>query len=304
MVARGDVAERADVRRQRAVVPAGAAEQERARGRQLRRAQEELLHARLAVREAIAEEGEVAREPLVALDGVVRLGVERVVDGHAVTRAERPVALHDGIAAAVGEDEVVARHQRAERVVLVRLHARERRGRVDVPEDGRARAELEHGGLELGVEHADAAGLHDHVRTCGAVERLAPACRLEDDDLGPAGIVEVAVLLALVGVRLEEGDAVPALVERADEPAVVRRRAVPVGRDEAGGEPGDPHAAASSGRPSSSAQIARSSSTRCAQVCRARIVSSPCDASDAASTSSCRTASRAFRISAPSRARR
>ena len=57
-----DVAEVAHVGRHRLVVPAAAAEQEAPLRQQRRRAQEELLDPRLAVRQPVAEEAEVAVE--------------------------------------------------------------------------------------------------------------------------------------------------------------------------------------------------------------------------------------------------
>ena len=60
-----------------------------------------------------------------------------------------------------------------------------------------------------------------------------------DDDARPVGVGDVAVLLALVGVGLVEGDLVAARGECADDPAVVGGRAVPVGGDQARAEEGD-----------------------------------------------------------------
>ncbi len=220
----------------------------RAPGRERGGAEEELLDARLAVGQAVAEEGEVAREARVGVDREVRLGVERVVDRHAVAGAERAVALDDGVAAAVGEDEVEARDELAERDRPASASTRASvAGASTSQNDARRPVQRRDGRLELGVEDADAARLDDEVgagapRTSSA---RAPRRRLPHDDLGPRRVVDVAVLLALVRVGLVERDLVAALGERADEAAVVRRRAVPVRRDERRPEERDPHAAAS-----------------------------------------------------------
>ena len=59
VVARGDVADRRDVGRQLPCLPAGAADQEPALGQLPCRLEEERLDTRLAVGQAVAEEGEV-----------------------------------------------------------------------------------------------------------------------------------------------------------------------------------------------------------------------------------------------------
>lgn len=64
------------------------------------------------------------------------------------------------------------------------------------------------------------------------MDRLLPFSRI-DDDAGPFRIIDIAVLLAVIGVRLVEGDAVPAPVEGADYTAIVCGRSVPVCRDQA-----------------------------------------------------------------------
>jgi hypothetical protein len=69
VVGRADVAEQPDVRRHRLVVPAVAGQQERAVRQQGRRAQEELLHARLAVGQPVGQQREVDVEPRVGSVG-------------------------------------------------------------------------------------------------------------------------------------------------------------------------------------------------------------------------------------------
>jgi hypothetical protein len=174
---------------------------------------------------------------------VVGRRIERVVDRHAAPGAEPGVAVDHRGAAAVGEHQVELRDQRAERIARLLVDPIEGRRRVDVPEhhQGARRLQLEHAGLEQRVVDADAAGLDHQVG----------AARLGEDAADPVGgrrihhhprpvrIGEVAVLLALERVGLVEGDAMAAASERADDAAVVGRRTVPVGRDQAGAEERD-----------------------------------------------------------------
>jgi hypothetical protein len=69
VVARVDVAEVPDVRRQRLVVPAAAAEQEARPRADSATARKNSLDARLAVRQAVAEEGERPAKPDRAATG-------------------------------------------------------------------------------------------------------------------------------------------------------------------------------------------------------------------------------------------
>ena len=76
--------------------------------------------------------------------------------------------------------------------------------------------------------------------------RAAPRRRPIDHDPRPGRRLDVAVALALERIGLEEGDLVAARRERLEDAAVVGRRAVPVGREQARAVERDPHAAASS----------------------------------------------------------
>ena len=77
-------------------------------------------------------------------------------------------------------------------------------------------------------------------------ERSAASSRvLVDDHLAQLGGSHVAMLLALVSVRLVKGDAMPAIVQRLDQAAIVSRRAVPIGREQAGRKERDVHRSSS-----------------------------------------------------------
>src|SRR5690606_41285528 len=62
---------------------------------------------------------------------------------------------------------------------------------------------------------------------------------LVDDDARPLRIGDVTMLLPVVSVRLVEHDVVSAVMQGANDPAVVGRRAVPIRRDQARSEHGD-----------------------------------------------------------------
>jgi hypothetical protein len=235
-----------DVAGHRLVLPAAAAEQEALLRQQGRGGEEEAVDPFFAVGQAVAEKAEFAFETRVGLDRMVRRRIERVVDRHAAPRAEAFVGIYHRLAAAVGQHQVVARHQGAERVVRVLGQAVERGGGVDIPEhDARRRPlQFEHRAFEQRVEHADAAGLDHQVgatRVIHHAQRMLVALAGIDDHLGPVGVGEVAVLLPAIGVGLVEAHAVAPLVQRTDDAAVIGGGTVPVGRDQARSEEGDIH---------------------------------------------------------------
>ena len=123
--------------------------------------------------------------------------IERVVDRNARGGAERAIGVDHGLAAAVGQDQVIARYQSAEGIARVGGDALQRRRRVHVPEDHQAAwcPQAHHLGLEQLVEHADTARLDDHIGAGGigqSVERGFGAGRI-DHDARPFGIVDVAM---------------------------------------------------------------------------------------------------------------
>src|SRR5436853_6064119 len=96
---------------------------------------------------------------------MMRLGIESVVNWHAIARGERLVGIHDGIAAAVSENNVVARDERPERVTGIHLHALDRRRSIDIEErDERVRRlQIEYSAFEQFVEHTNPAAFYDEV---------------------------------------------------------------------------------------------------------------------------------------------
>jgi hypothetical protein len=107
----------------------------RAAGKELGGAEEEFVDAGLPAGQAITENGELRFEADLRRHRIVRRGIERVVDRHARARAERAVAVHDRVAAAGGEDEVVFGDERDEWIGGIAADALQGRGLVDVPED-------------------------------------------------------------------------------------------------------------------------------------------------------------------------
>src|SRR5438105_4762979 len=88
---------------------------------------------------------------------------------------------------------------------------------------------------------------------------------LVDTNACPTRMLDVAVLLPLIRIRFVNRDAVAALMQRLDQAAVVGRGAVPVSGKHTRNKKRNLHR-------STSAMIDISSSTRWAQVCRARTV--------------------------------
>src|SRR6185437_8527907 len=106
------------------------------------------------------------------------------------------------------------------------------------------------------------------------IHRL-PGCLFRggiDHDLCPGGVFHIAVLLALIGIGFEERDVVPASMEGAHDAPVVSGGAIPIRRNQAGTEERDAHQAASA---CTWPAMRSNSAARCAQVWRARMVSSP-----------------------------
>src|SRR6185312_15474837 len=116
MFMRAHVAYPADIRGQRLAAPPFAAQEKTQLRRQFSCAQKELLHTRLAVGQAVADEGQVAAEALFSGHGKMRVSVMRVVDGMAILRAQLRIVLHYCRAATVGEDKIVSRNQLPERI--------------------------------------------------------------------------------------------------------------------------------------------------------------------------------------------
>src|SRR5690606_3114965 len=125
-----------------------------------------LAHTRFAIRQTIAEKAEQPRESRIRRHRMMRLRIERVVDGHAASRTEPRVLLYYRLPAAVGEHEVVAGHEICERIARVARQPLQRRRCVDVPEcnEGSRLAQSQHPTLEQIVVHADTAGLYDKIR--------------------------------------------------------------------------------------------------------------------------------------------
>ena len=302
MLGRVDVAAVADIGGHRLRLPAIAADQEAAVGQGGGGAEEELLHPRFTVGQAVAEESEVAGEAVVRRHGMVRRGIERVVDRHALRRAEAGVCIDDGRAAAVGQDHVEPRQRPGDGVRGIAAHLVERRGGVDVPEQLQrvGAGVVEDTVDQFSVEHTDARRLHDDVgmRRLGEDGTQPVGGGGVDDRAGIGGRIDVAVLLPVEGVGLVEGDVVAVGGEGGEDAAVIGRGPVPVARQEAGAVEGDLHAAVLVVR---RATMARSSSARWAQVWRVRMVWRPEAISASRTSRSSRIESNARSVSGPLR---
>src|SRR3954453_426544 len=67
----------------------------------------EPLDALLAIREAVCQQAQIAGEVRIGRRRKVRGGVERIVDRHAVSRADTAISGYDGIAAAISQNHVI-----------------------------------------------------------------------------------------------------------------------------------------------------------------------------------------------------
>ena len=108
------------------------------------------FNARFTVRQSIPQESEVRSEPRVGFHGMVRVGIECVVDRNTEPRPDRFVSAYHGITATIGEHHVVLRHERMEWILGIRLQAVQCCGRIYVPENRRhpGSTYVEHRSLE------------------------------------------------------------------------------------------------------------------------------------------------------------
>ena len=248
VLGRIDVADVADVGGHGLVAPAVAADQEAPLGQAVGGVQEEPLHPRLTVGQAVAQERQVGLKPRLGRHGVVGGGVQGVVDRRAGARSEALVGLDHRAAAAVGEHPVEARQQPADGVVVARrAHLVQGGGGVHVPEHGGGvgRGVVQHALQQEVVEHPHPAGLDHHVGLARLRQHLAGGALGGgiDHRAGVGGRVDVAVLLPVVGVGLVEGDVPAAPMQLAQHAAVVGGRPVPIGRDQRRAVKGQLHGA-------------------------------------------------------------
>ena len=105
--------------------------------------------------------------------------IQRVVDRHAFSGAERQVCVHDGFAAAVGKNHVVAGNRRG-RDRQDRVDAVQRCRRIHVPECDQALGPLAGRAPPLPefIEHADTAGFDNQVGAARLLERAVPLLHL------------------------------------------------------------------------------------------------------------------------------
>ena len=158
----------------------------------------------------------------------------------------------------------------------VAAHLVQRRRGVDIPEDlermgrGVARDPLD----QLGIEHADPARLDDDVGVGRFGKNTAQPLgrRRVHHRSRIGGRLDVAMLMPIERVRFVEDDIVAMPRQRRQDAAVIGRRPVPIGGQQAGAVESDLHAGTPVWR---LAATASSSSARWVQVWRARIVSSP-----------------------------
>src|SRR6185437_9010571 len=101
------------------------------------------LDTRFTVGQSIAEESKVGLEPRLGQHGMMRRRIQRIVDRNTRPGPERLICADDGIAAAVGEYEIVLWNERPEWVLGILTDPIERRGRIDVPEDHRGSRSFE-----------------------------------------------------------------------------------------------------------------------------------------------------------------
>src|SRR3954453_13471179 len=102
MVARGHVPNPPYIGGQGLVPPTFPAENKTACGGQFGSAKEQLLHAGFTIGQPVAEKCNVTGERAIGWHGVMRFGIEAVVDACVAARAEALVLIADSRSASVG----------------------------------------------------------------------------------------------------------------------------------------------------------------------------------------------------------
>ena len=227
-----------DIGRQWLVVPAIAAEQKLSVGQIGCYRNEKFVDPPLAIGQAVGKKPEIAQKTGLGRDRIVGQRVEPVIDRHTAAGAKALVPRDDRRAAAVSQDKVVLRDQRAERIVWVGGDAVEGRRGIDIPKGGDRAGALDcrHTGFEQRIEDANATRFDDQIGIPCVFERAFDATLILgriDDDIRPVRIGHVAMFLSIVSVGFVEGDAVSVGRERFQYAAIIGGGAVPIGRNQA-----------------------------------------------------------------------
>src|SRR5581483_5538268 len=127
--------------------------------------QKKLLDPCFTVRQAIANEGQIASEAVIRVHRIVSLGIKSVVDWETIPGAQIHVLLNYRIAAAVSKDKVVFRNQNAEGITGVIFHPRKSGRGINIPEHdaSRSRAAEKNFFFQKFVIRSDPAVLDDEI---------------------------------------------------------------------------------------------------------------------------------------------
>src|SRR4051812_3109736 len=125
-----------------------------------RRAQEKFFYAALAIRQAVAEKSERGFKFWTGFHRIVRLRVQSVVNGNALTSAKPFIRRNNRLSAAVSKNQVILRNQTSEGICRIAANTIQRGGCIDIPECDCVAALLQPGHrlFEQLIENSDAAG--------------------------------------------------------------------------------------------------------------------------------------------------
>ena len=194
--------------------------------------EEESVDPGFTVRQAVAEKSQLGFESRDRLDRKMMVRIERVVNRHAIARANGAVSLHDGSATAIGKNNVVARNSLAQMMGGVRSYFVQCCGSIDVPIGAaRPRGRFHHCAFEFPVENANAAGFDKKIRGANRLfKRALPSFRGRgiDNYLGPFRIQNIAVALPLECIWLKENNLMSERGKRLQDAAVIGGGAIPI----------------------------------------------------------------------------
>ena len=164
---------------------------------------------------------------------MMALGIESVVDRMANSRAQPLIMLNHRRSAAVSEDVVVLRNQRAKRMQHVGFDAGQRRRSINIPESylRSRRPALQHALFQQCVVDSNAAVLDHQIGIASPLDqRRNISRRFVNNHLRITEIFLVPMLLPPICIRLGKGDLKSKFCQVFINATIIGCRAIPIGR--------------------------------------------------------------------------
>ena len=206
---------------------------------------------------------------------MVRFGIERVVNRVAIRGAKSPIVIHNRRTTAVSKNKIVFGNEREKRISRVSFHTRQGCGSIHVPEGdpGSIGLALQNFFFQQLIEYTHTAVLHHKVARGGLLQQRGNIIRIfVNNCVYVTEIAGVTVLQTAISIGLGKCNLVSKRVQLLVNASIIRSRAIPIRRGNAGAKNENLHREISW-------QISISCCALCAQVWRSRMVLSPFSAS-------------------------